>query len=116
MWSILLYQHTNLRYTKEKKGILIYLTSKERRNTMNLAKVSSNGQITIPQEVRQELGLKPGDKVLFLTNERGEMTIRNASLQAVTKAQDAFVNVAEELAIYDEEDVQKLVDEVRYKK
>ncbi|HHV42903.1 MAG TPA: AbrB/MazE/SpoVT family DNA-binding domain-containing protein [Clostridiaceae bacterium] len=83
---------------------------------MNLAKVSSNGQVTIPKEVRRELGLKPGDKVLFLTNERGEMTIRNASLQAVYKAQDAFVGVAEEMAVYGEEDVQKLVDEVRYKK
>jgi antitoxin PrlF len=29
------------------------------------AKVSSKGQITIPKQVRQGLGLRPGDKVVF---------------------------------------------------
>ncbi len=29
---------------------------------MNLAKVSSNGQITVPIEIRRKLGLKSGDK------------------------------------------------------
>ena len=32
---------------------------------MNLARVSANGQITVPAEVRKSLGLKPGDKILF---------------------------------------------------
>ena len=33
---------------------------------MNLAKISSNGQITVPVEIRRLLGLKSGDKILFL--------------------------------------------------
>jgi toxin-antitoxin system, antitoxin component, abrB famil len=33
---------------------------------MNLAKISANGQITIPIEIRKHLGLKSGDKILFL--------------------------------------------------
>ena len=32
---------------------------------MNLAKVSANGQITVPVEIRRLLGLRSGDKVLF---------------------------------------------------
>ena len=31
----------------------------------NTATITSKGQITIPQEVRQRLGLKQGDKVTF---------------------------------------------------
>ncbi|MBR5508946.1 MAG: AbrB/MazE/SpoVT family DNA-binding domain-containing protein, partial [Lachnospiraceae bacterium] len=33
---------------------------------MELAKVTSKGQITIPIEIRRKLGLKEGDKVLFI--------------------------------------------------
>ncbi len=32
---------------------------------MNLARVSANGQITVPAEVRKSLGLKPGDKTFL---------------------------------------------------
>ncbi len=32
---------------------------------MNLAKISANGQITVPVEIRRLLGLKSGDKILF---------------------------------------------------
>ena len=44
---------------------------------MNLAKMSANGQITVPQEIRQELELKPGDKIVFLHNAAGEITVQN---------------------------------------
>ena len=32
---------------------------------MNLAKISANGQIIVPVEIRRQLGLKSGDKILF---------------------------------------------------
>ena len=38
---------------------------------MNLAKISSNGQITVPVEIRRRLGLKAGDKILFFQNKNG---------------------------------------------
>jgi len=83
---------------------------------MNLAKISSNGQITVPLEVRRALNLKPGDKVLFIQNDKGQFTIGNASAQAIFKAQSAFEGVAEQLGIANEEDMRALVNEVRYKK
>lgn len=81
---------------------------------MNLAKVSANGQITIPIEIRRLLDLKSGDKILFFQKPNGEVIINNASAQAIYKAQSAFEGVAEAIGVYNDEDVQKLVDEVRY--
>lgn len=83
---------------------------------MNLASFSSNGQITIPVEIRKLLNLKPGDKVLFFQNEKGEIVVTNASTHSIYKAQSVFKNVADELGVKDEYDAQKLVDEVRYNK
>jgi antitoxin PrlF len=31
--------------------------------------ISSKGQITVPQEIRKRLGLKPGDRVEFVTED-----------------------------------------------
>lgn len=81
---------------------------------MNLAKISANGQITVPVEIRRLLGLKSGDKVLFYQKQDGEIVMSNASSQAIRKAQAAFVGAAEAMGVYGEDDVQALVDEVRY--
>jgi AbrB family looped-hinge helix DNA binding protein len=81
---------------------------------MNLVRLSSNGQITVPAEIRKLLGLKSGDKILMFQNKSGEVVIDNASANALRKAQDAMDGVAERLGLRDEDDVQKPVDEVRY--
>lgn len=83
---------------------------------MNLAKVSANGQITVPAEIRRLLGLRSGDKILFFQNPDGEVVINNASAQAIYKAQKAFEGVAEQMGVENEDDVQALVNEVRYGK
>jgi len=44
---------------------------------MNLAKMSTNGQITVPMEVRHELQLKAGDKILFIRNKNGEVIMQS---------------------------------------
>lgn len=80
---------------------------------MNLA---ANSQITVPAEIRRLLGLKPGDKILFIQKPNGEVVINNTSAQAIYKAQEAFNGVAEQMGVYSEEDVQTLVDEIRYRK
>ena len=81
---------------------------------MNLVKISANGQITVPVEIRRLLGLRPGDKLLLFQNESGEIVLGNASANALQKAQNAMDGVAGRLGLRDEDDVQKLVDEVRY--
>ena len=82
---------------------------------MNLAKISANGQITLPIEIRRLLGLKSGDKVLFLRKPDGEIVLSNASAQAIRKGQVAFAGAAGDMGISSDSDVQALVDEVRYK-
>lgn len=79
---------------------------------MELAKVTSKGQVTIPVAIRKMLGIREGDKLLFV--EEGEkVVLMNASTNALLKAQEAFKGVAEELGIKDEQDVVKLVKEIR---
>lgn len=83
---------------------------------MNLAKISQNGQITIPSEVRKDLGLKSGDKILFYKNKAGETVVSNASLNAISRAQLAFIGAANELGLKDDSEVQALINEERYGK
>lgn len=83
---------------------------------MNLAKISANGQITVPIEIRRLLGLKSGDKILFFQKPDGEVVMSNASSQAIRKAQIAFADAAETMGITSENDIQALVNKVRYGK
>ena len=81
---------------------------------MNLAKVSANGQVTVPIEIRRKLNLKEGDKILFFERSDGEVVINNASATAIINAQKAFEGAAPDFGVNTEEDVQRLVDDVRY--
>ena len=83
---------------------------------MNLARVSANGQITVPVEIRRILKLKEGDKVLFVQKDSGEVVVNNSSLLALQEAQKAFSGIAEEMGNPTEEDIQSWVYEVRYGK
>ncbi len=76
---------------------------------MNLAKVSANGQITVPVEIRRALKLKEGDKVLFFQKENGEIVVNNTSLIAIGEAQRAVAGSA-----YSEDDVLADVMQARY--
>lgn len=64
---------------------------------MNLAKVSSNGQITVPIEIRRKLKIKEGDKIIFLENTNGEIIVQNSSKLAIREAQTGLkdVNISE---------------------
>lgn len=44
---------------------------------MELAKLTSRCQLTLPREIRQKLGVKEGDKVVFI-EENGRVFIENA--------------------------------------
>lgn len=79
---------------------------------MELAKITSKGQITIPIDIRKKLGLKDGDKVLFL-EEAGKIVMMNATMAAIREAQAAFEGEAERAGLKNEEDVVRLLAEVR---
>ena len=38
---------------------------------MQLISVTSKGQVTIPQKIREKMGIKPGDKVFFEEDKNG---------------------------------------------
>ncbi|HBN83285.1 MAG TPA: AbrB/MazE/SpoVT family DNA-binding domain-containing protein [Clostridiales bacterium] len=79
---------------------------------MELAKITSKGQITIPIQIRKRLNLKEGDKVVFMT-EGDNVIIENSTRVAIKEAQKAFEGLAEELGLETEDDVVNLVKEVR---
>ncbi len=79
---------------------------------VELAKITMRGQITIPKEIRRRLGVKDGDKVIFL-EENGRIIIENASMIALRNAQDAFAGEAERLGLKTEQDIVGIVKEVR---
>jgi len=83
---------------------------------MNLARVSANGQVTVPVEIRRKLDLKKGDKILFFERNNGEVIINNASATAINNAQKAFEGAAKDFGVNSEDDVQSLINEVRYNK
>ncbi len=75
---------------------------------IEVAKISSQGQVTVPADVRRALGLSAGDRIAFITNDSGQFVLVNASSFALSKAQSAFVGAAAEAGISSEEDVAKL--------
>ena len=71
---------------------------------MELAKVTSKGQVTIPVEIRKKLGIKNGDKVLFI-EDAGRIYMMNSSMEALREAQIAFKGEAERLGLKNDDDV-----------
>lgn len=79
---------------------------------MELAKITSKGQITIPKDIRDKLKLKTGDKVIFI--EDGEKIIfANSSLIAINEIQKAMEGKADTAGIKSDEDINTLVHEIR---
>lgn len=79
---------------------------------MELAKITSKGQITIPASIRKLLGVKDGDKVLFV-QEGNKVVMMNASVNALLEAQREFQGMAEALGLKGEQDVVDMVKEIR---
>ena len=75
---------------------------------MELAKVTSQGQITIPADIRKYLSLKGGDKVVLI-KENGRVVMANSTMLALKEVQEAFAGAAENLGLKDEDDVVDLV-------
>lgn len=61
---------------------------------MDIATLSSKGQITIPKAVREALGLKYGDKIVIQQEENGRFYFDNAALVVFSRPADNSVNSA----------------------
>lgn len=79
---------------------------------VEIAKVTSKGQITIPISIRKTLGIREGDKVLFVEREGGVFML-NSTVDALRQAQQAFAGEAERAGLQDEEDVVRMMREFR---
>lgn len=79
---------------------------------MELAKITSKGQITLPINIRRALKLNDGDKVAFVES-NGQFILTNPAMLALRQAQDAFAGFAEENGLESDEDIVAMVKEVR---
>lgn len=77
------------------------------------AKVMSKGQITIPKDIRDVLGVSSGDRITFIV-EGNTVRIVNSAVYAMQMLQQAMAGEAERTGLTSEEDVVDLVKEIRY--
>ena len=82
---------------------------------MELAKITSKGQITLPISIRRVLNLKDGDKVAFIEKDGNYIVVNPVSL-AVDKVREAFKGEAERLGLKNDEDVVKMIKQFRKEK
>ena len=76
------------------------------------AKVMAKGQVTIPKDVREILGVSSGDRITFVV-ENGSVRVINSAIYAMQMLQAQMDGEAETAGIASDEDVMNLVKEVR---
>lgn len=79
---------------------------------MQLAKLTSKGQITIPLAIRKQLQLEAGDKVFF-EESKGRVYITNASQITLTDVQTQMQGEAQKAGFQSEDDVTAYIKELR---
>jgi len=79
---------------------------------MEIAKMSSKGQLTMPIEIRKKLKLEPGDKVAII-EEAGRYYIENAAFLAFKNVREAFDGEAEKAGFQTEADMQEYMKEIK---
>lgn len=80
---------------------------------LDIAKITSKGQVTIPASVRREMGLGEGDRILFVLEDDGRITLSGSNLDALRAVQSAFRGKAEEAGLRGPDDVVELVKAYR---
>ena len=79
----------------------------------DFARLSPDGSIALPRDVRKALGVGQGDRVTFIVKD-GEVRLVNSAVRAMSELQDALEGEAERLGLTTEEDVVELIKEIRY--
>ena len=78
---------------------------------MEVSRISSKGQITVPKAIRQKLKLDEGDRVAFI-EDNGKIVITKACILALRELQKEIGQEAENQGI-SEEDLQDELEKVR---
>ena len=76
------------------------------------AKVMSKGQVTIPKDIREILGVSCGDRVTFVV-ENGNVRLINSAVYAMQMLQAQTASEAENAKLTSDSAVMDLVKEVR---
>jgi AbrB family looped-hinge helix DNA binding protein len=79
---------------------------------MELAKITTRGQLTLPIAIRRKLNVQEGSKVVFI-EEKGRIIIENAGMLAIKEAREGMRGVADDLGLKDEQDVVDMIKDVR---
>jgi AbrB family looped-hinge helix DNA binding protein len=75
---------------------------------MEVAKVTSKGQITIPRDIRAKSDLKKGDKILIFEENR-KYFFQNSASEALKTIQNSMKGEAEKAGFNDPDDVVKYI-------
>lgn len=76
------------------------------------AKVMAKGQITIPKDIREILGISSGDRVTLVV-ENGSVRLINSAVYAMQMLQTQMAGEAENAGLTSDDAVMDLVKEVR---
>lgn len=76
------------------------------------AKVMSKGQVTIPKDIREILGVSSGDRITFIV-EGDSVRMVNSAVYAMQLLQKEMQGEAERANLTSDEDIIKLVKELR---
>ena len=79
---------------------------------MDNAKVMAKGQITIPKDVRDALGVSSGDRVTFIV-EGPTVRMVNSAVYAMQMLQQDMAGEAARAGLTSEDDVNALIREMR---
>ena len=82
------------------------------RTFVDNEKVMAKGQITIPKDVREALGVSSGDRVSFIV-EGSTVRIVNSAVYAMQVLQSEMAGEAERAGLNTDEDVMALVKALR---
>ena len=79
---------------------------------MDNAKVMAKGQVTIPKDIRDVLGVSCGDRITFIV-EGDTVRIVNSAVYAMQMFQKEMAGEAKRVGLNSDEDIMALVKEIR---